>query len=153
MTPDELQAIEERESKATPGPWEVRADRLSPNGAFESEFGLSSPTVIVHSVQTAWDHGQLNGRLVITPLARTPYFHETHVVAMRADDAVFVAHAREDVPKLLAEVERLSMMLRRDQALLGDVLDFIGIDDYGRRRDELCARLRVALGTEPGEQE
>ncbi|WP_336638443.1 hypothetical protein [Lysinibacillus fusiformis] len=47
-------------------------------------------------------------------------------IPLRPSDATFIAHAREDVPALIAEVERLLQQLEKANGLLGwahDVLD------------------------------
>ena len=77
MSDAELQAIRERCEKATPGPWEVYDDKKHPY----QNGGL------VASDDCLWG-GYDNG--------------------MPDDDTIaFMAHARADVPALLAEVERL----------------------------------------------
>jgi len=47
-------------------------------------------------------------------------------IPLRPEDAAFIARAREDVPALVAEVERLRQQLEKAEGLLGwahDVLD------------------------------
>ena len=46
----------------------------------------------------------------------------------RKEDAYFVAHAREDIPRLVAEVERL-------QAALEELAEFYGWGEYGGQDD------------------
>jgi len=80
MNAEQLNAIKERAEKATPGPWFFdvgRKERLD-----------CRPAVIEHF---DYDHG------------------ESFIHGDIADitDAEFIANAREDVPALVAEVERL----------------------------------------------
>ena len=77
MTPDRLAEIKARVEAATPGPW-------------RSEYsGATGPVVMDDEARTALDH-----------IARCPHFR-SH------SDAEFIAHARTDIPDLLAEVKRL----------------------------------------------
>ena len=46
----------------------------------------------------------------------------------RREDAYFVAHAREDIPRLVAEIERL-------QAALEELAEFYGWGEYGGQDD------------------
>lgn len=83
MTDDELKAIEERAKAATPGPWDCT-------------YGGSS----------AWSVGpesdpQLN------PVAHVRSRNE----GPEGADATFIAHARQDIPALSAEVRRLRGLL------------------------------------------
>lgn len=39
------------------------------------------------------------------------------------DIAEFIAHARDDIPKLLAEIDRLKEQLREDELLIRDLLN------------------------------
>lgn len=82
MTPDELGAIKARADAATPGPWET----------------LVAGTGIRGGVPYAW-LGPVKGDRVMPVLER----QNAGTVA----DAEFAAHARTDVPALVAEVERL----------------------------------------------
>lgn len=82
MTNDQLEAIRKRAEAATPGPWEVWT------GCSWRRIGSS---------RTA--------REVILPTNHPSDNHPD--LSMREEDGEFVAHAREDIPALLAEVERL----------------------------------------------
>ena len=75
----DLEAIKKRVVAARPGPWEIVPD---PMNAFLQEKG--SPNTFARL------NGLSGGR------------------EQAAADAEFIAHAREDVPALLAELERLS---------------------------------------------
>jgi hypothetical protein len=79
MTDEELQAIEARANAATPGPWEVFAER-----------------------EVSTEHKALMGCT-----------HDGDGVFYEREDAEFVAHARADIPALVAEVRRLRGALGR----------------------------------------
>lgn len=72
MTEQQLQAIKERASKATPGPWKVE------NSRYEGRFNAAS-------VDENYD---------------------LPACLMGIEDAEFVAHARQDIPALIAELEQ-----------------------------------------------
>ncbi|WNO29677.1 hypothetical protein [Bacillus phage SDFMU_Pfc] len=78
MNPEQLNAIEERVVKATPGPWIVEESR------YEGRFNAAS-------VDENYD---------------------LPACLMGIEDAEFVTHAREDVPALIAEVERLHEVIK-----------------------------------------
>ena len=82
MTLD-LPAIRARAEAATPGPWSLQ----------ESNQGGA---ILLRGLEND------------NRLRRHP---QSHLQVVPEADAVFVAHAREDVPALLAEVERLSRNL------------------------------------------
>ena len=87
MTEAELAAIEERASKATAGPWTHE----------ESETRL-------HYVQSPsmWGHEtEYRGGIVLSSV------YQSHHIGLTPPDAEFVAHARNDIPALIAEIRRL----------------------------------------------
>ena len=81
MSEDELSAIEERAERATPGPWHAHRDADS--------IGLG-PIVFVHIPRADKDrsYALTNGE-------------------RENSNRDFIAHARTDVPALVAEVRRL----------------------------------------------
>jgi hypothetical protein len=92
MTPDQLAAIEARAQAATEGPWEsLRAGMLG--------------TRVVR-VDGEWD-GLVPDEFItmVTPALR------------KFDDADFIAHARTDVPALLALVREQRAAIERVRAL------------------------------------
>lgn len=84
MTPDRLEQIRERVSKATPGPWHGDHDEYG--CVVFGNYGWVCP-----GNGPAYDEDSEQGKA----------------------DAEFVGHARTDVPDLLAEVERLTAELAR----------------------------------------
>jgi hypothetical protein len=126
-----LQAIEERAKAATPGPWEVRPAEWSK----DSRCG---------GIVAADDTD-----IVITDSGTYP---------PEMPDALFIAHARLDIPALVAEVRRLQGKHERlRQGLLGmremgtdGVMDRTawGAEDFRkewllRRQEELAAFIRA----------
>jgi len=58
-----------------------------------------------------------NGETVLTPFVTK---HDIPILKMKNDDATFLAHAREDVPALVAEVEQLQAEIERVDALYSE---------------------------------
>ncbi len=136
MTDLDLDAIQQREQAATPGPWRVVMD------------DTERPTTVWREC-TSPDH----------PLDEDPgrdYVHddcrdgEIHAEPFfREADAEFIAHAREDVPALRREVERLrsdlTAMTRATVALTVDL--GASVDERARTRPVLVtARALLAAG-------
>lgn len=93
MSDLDLDAIKARCAAATPGPWEWDEYSESDNETVVAS-GLKTPDVIPDG---DWDAGA-----VLRPTAP----HVPSEVVMKRRDAEFIAHARTDVPALVAEVER-----------------------------------------------
>ena len=91
MTPERLAGIKARCETATPGPWvhEVTSDdqRVGPCAGHEDP----------------WDGGG--------PIVRAPVVRAWRKDPGMLQDFAFIAHARTDVPDLVAEVERLRAAL------------------------------------------
>lgn len=91
MTPERLAAIKARADAATPGPWKTGEDDFTKHTIYAAK---DRATIIVQRRDDSdmfWNS--------IIPLKQT------------FSDAAFIAHAREDVPALLEEVERLRKQL------------------------------------------
>jgi len=104
MTDDELKAIKDRCEKATPGPWYPVAtdDECSMNARY---VGTNSRGWPRHDQQVGMNGERAEETIAITLLQ---YPRVADVADERWDEnADFIAHAREDIPKLIAEVERL----------------------------------------------
>jgi len=120
MTDDELKEIEERASKATGGPWKFRHKEMNDKmhekakrmGGKVRQKDLwlwllcgpyrgpsDSPTFKEWS--DAWDYPH------IFHLEWRELKHKEKCGSMTVEDQDFIAHAREDVPKLIQEVRRL----------------------------------------------
>lgn len=117
MTADELEEIESRAYKATPGPWVDDPD--------------IRPTIKVYRIGMKdpggeWSHEYLNSKdklVQVGYIARIP----KHDKAMF--DSEFIANARTDVPKLVNEVRRLT---KENESLRGR-LDKEVVAEEGRK--------------------
>src|ERR1700743_2660751 len=83
-----LAEIRERVEKATPGPWEWTADRW--RGGYSGLSNDAGAEIVYPQTANDGDTG-------------AAWFEE-----MAEDDAALIAHARADIPFLLAEIERLT---------------------------------------------
>jgi hypothetical protein len=132
LTDEELSEIEDRTSKASPGPWVVEPD-LRPDVKNEEIFRA------VHELESAinvFRFIQKKDRekpraFVRSESPNTGYFGEGQIIKdmsknighvcelakfweenhSNIDDAEFIAHARTDIPKLIEEVYRLRILL------------------------------------------
>jgi hypothetical protein len=106
MSESELEEIANRASCATPGPWHVR--QLDDDWA-QSLVAVSTVPDTGHSERWPdFDH--------TTILAATLVQHPRYVdiADERWDEnAIFIAHARVDVPRLIDEVRRLRRLLSK----------------------------------------
>ena len=97
LTDAYLDAIEQRANAATDGPWDYDGC-----GEISQHFSLPEPWATV----------------VSTDVACMAYCYGGSAAgAERDEDAEFIAHARDDVPRLLAEVRRLQAADERVRAL------------------------------------
>lgn len=105
ITEERLKEIEARAKAAEAGPWDIDLldDRVEAVG------------------RKATDHGGENAWVLLSD--GSPY-------TLDRADAEFIAHARQDVPDLVAEVRRLRA------ALIERVYDKHGCEGCGRDRDE-----------------
>src|SRR5690625_2582875 len=85
LTDEELTAIRERAKKATEAPW-----------------GVDVPIEVCSECKNEYE-------IVESSVFLAPIVAESK----RGEDAAFIAHAREDIPKLLAEIERLRELLNK----------------------------------------
>lgn len=96
MNQEQLNAIKERVAKVTPGPWDI--DRNSDDDVFVTDI---------------WFNGADEGHAEI----------HGNDVASSIYNAEFIAHAREDVPALIAEIERLHELRKDDFLMLCEARD------------------------------
>lgn len=93
MTEDELKEIEARVNSATRGPWTTEA------GKYSGDNWLIGSIFVGNSLEDGEDYC-----VHIT----TDSIHASELgISDAKSDADFIAHAREDIPALLAEVRRL----------------------------------------------
>lgn len=93
LTQNELQAIKERAEKATLGPW--KADKCG--------GGVKTEHPEAQEVSGYWG-GSHNGVCNLNDGEYIENSNDKH-------DAEFIANARQDIPNLLAEVERLNAII------------------------------------------
>ena len=100
MTDQELAEIEAREKAATPGPWKwdptwgggaaTKKISISPNRILETAMAQCVNHIVIEETQTRTDH----------------FDWKAHT----KEDAKFIAHARQDIPALIAEIKRLKAL-------------------------------------------
>ena len=118
MTDLDLAAIRARAEAATKGPWEVCAFDSG-----HSKFEMSVSVITESAGDRICD---MDG------LGRT--WNEIDARDDGMADAEFIAHAREDIPALLAELDRLNATIGRVRDIHApiDALDF-GVNPRGNR--------------------
>jgi hypothetical protein len=120
MTEDDLKAIEARANAATPGPWATGAGKVEGGQVRELVIAPNDDVIV------AIAYGGFGN-----PVDRT------------SEDRKFIAHARTDVPALVAEVRRLRGVVER----LGSSEAFtipMSIDGDHPLAEELRTRLDFA---------
>jgi hypothetical protein len=110
-----LAEIKAREQAATRGPWEVKTNR-HPETTREAWGWIKGPCE-----NWCWTDRRSSSR----------------------HDAEFIAHARTDIPALLAEVEGLNCELSRIRSNAAD--DKKMLQKYNAAKDQQIAKLRKAL--------
>ena len=100
MTVEQLAAIEVRVSSATPGPWFTDDRNDGEIWAGEENPGCAKA-------------GDIHVADVFPVADLMEYYHASEVNDPWLANANFIAHAREDIPALLAEVDRLRAQLLR----------------------------------------
>lgn len=126
MTVKELEAIEKREQAAAKGPWELRDGIHTGNVKVDEAGGIRTKVPVariardgtpVLSDVVALPHAVVAGDrewlAAFTKASREKKIRMSMELFMTDEDAAFVIHAREDVPKLAAEVRHLRDLLRR----------------------------------------
>ena len=103
LTDAELAEIAAREQVATPGPWQIAEELLRPI----SDDVPAHPKLVSRNVCTVWNHPQAHAPLPIFRIANAPHHEPTIHPWLDPNDAAFIAHARTDIPRLLAEVRAL----------------------------------------------
>lgn len=101
MTKEQIDAIASRAAAAERGPWEV-----TNGGDNETSTFIDGP----------------EGDVLIRDWRGSGYLSEEYVW-VEEPNAEFIAHAREDIPALLAEVERLRGVLAKARAVTEDKVE------------------------------
>ncbi|MFF1480732.1 hypothetical protein ACFVYD_24825 [Streptomyces sp. NPDC058301] len=109
MTDDELGEIEELCSAATPGPWFVRA--LDDQSAMGLVTVSTTPDTGQSERWPSFDHREI----VAATLVQHPRYVDVADECWD-ENAAFIAMAREAVPKLVAEVRRLRILLSAEES-------------------------------------
>lgn len=106
MTAARRAAIKARSDAATPGPWVVDLPDWGECNGISSKNGtqILNAGSCIPDPQTAVDYGG-----TVHDWKEEIYDYGVH----KWDDAVFIAHARQDIPDLLAEVELWQRIARR----------------------------------------
>lgn len=106
---DWLDEIEQRATGAESGPWfaetEVLADGADPHGLRVSRTFVAKPDAVA-MVSTRLNHRDRDG--APRPDAERGRWRATQV---------FIAHARQDVPRLVAEVRRLRALVAEREGM------------------------------------
>jgi len=118
MTKEKLQEIKDRCEKATSGPWFVEGP-LSPE---EAGIPAGVSCSIIYEVAPATDIDPVD----IGYIAENC---EDPLTLYGTNNAEFIAHAREDIPLLIADNERLEALVKE----LQDYRQDVEVAIYGRR--------------------
>ena len=119
LTEERLVEIRGREKAATQGPWRAKSEALEAD-----ECG---------NVTAAMTYVSTNDKGICILYGRG------HDDANTQGDAAFIAHARQDIPALLDEVERLRAENERQKeviSFLGDAAKGLVCDEVERRKCE-----------------
>lgn len=114
MSDAELIEIETRASAATPGPWYAHAtdDNVFSNARYVS----LEPGEFRHDGKQSMDeesHDKADSEKVIAiTLLQSPQLADCDECE---ENTVFIAHARSDIPRLIAEIRRLRAMISEVQ--------------------------------------
>ena len=110
MTDQELREIHERAAAASPGPWFTRL--------LDDDYAMNLVAITnAASDEDSWSEPD-GSELVAATLVQHPRY-VCHDDGRWDENADFIAHAREDVPRLLAEVARLRSLLEPPAPPLG----------------------------------
>ncbi len=111
----DLAAIADRVAKATPGPWRWTG-KYDPSTECYDDGDLSNPEIAKSWHKTDWrNESTWHGGAVLRGFgAHSDYDY----LAVSPADAEFIAHAREDMPALLARVQSLETAIRLALELL-----------------------------------
>ena len=105
-----LAPIKARADAATPGPWRAGRSDMTSYGGYDGE-----PFKNVYG-PNKYEHPNIPGEMVPESVARgeTDLCHE---------NAAFIAHARQDIPTLIAVIEKLDAALREFQTCAWDEIE------------------------------
>jgi hypothetical protein len=110
MTDVELDEIARRADAATSGPWHVRF--LDDDYAANLVAVSTTPDTGRGEWWPNFDHATI----VAATLIQHPHRYVDVADARWDENAAFIAHARSDIPRLIAEIRRLRELLPRERA-------------------------------------
>jgi hypothetical protein len=115
--PLDLEDIKKRIKAATPGPWAWEAYGEKEN-AYHIGVALDkNDKQLSGMVQT--ERYDEDADIFVEDVLWRESLGDQSGATVNYDDAEFIAHAREDIPALVAEVERLSDIIDKRDAILG----------------------------------
>ena len=133
MTPKQLAEIKARVEAATPGPWEFETDSDIDGFSYvEWVEHIISKSVTIERYKHTYPGRQY--QIIIASMTE----NETQGKEEFAN-ATFIAHARQDVPALVAEVERLRGRIAEIEQNWRDVSKSKTFRLHYRETMELCA--------------
>jgi hypothetical protein len=110
MTDAELVEIEARAAAASDGPWRIHLGGLPIDDGDALAGDGEAPDGAAHESRFVADFGRW---WVLSEDPDEDWVVHGNVGRWHGRDAIFVAHAREDIPRLLTEVRRLRAELDR----------------------------------------
>ena len=135
----ELTAIAERAEVATPAPWHVR--HLDDTHA-TSLVAISTTPDTGHGER--WPEFE-HGEIVAATLIQNPRYVDVRDQKWD-ENAAFIAHARQDLPRLLGEITRLRDLAERIAALAhGEHASGTHAEDWQACTHDMCAGVRREL--------
>ena len=157
MTLD-IAAIKARADKATAGGWIViettHPYKFTPSRPEFKGEGFH----VERRIATAWDHPQLKDKYPLVNIATgigTPESGAVHMCSIEADDADFIAHARTDIPALIAALEASEaarVKAEQERDALKDCEESAyqrGVSDERKRAEKAEFAARRALESKP----
>jgi hypothetical protein len=101
MLDDEFDNIRRRADAATPGPWRVEF--------VDDTYAMNFVAVTTGELREDWPED--SAQVVAATLVQGPERYASIADGRWDENARFIAHAREDVPRLLDEISRLRSKL------------------------------------------
>lgn len=129
MTEERIAEIRGREKVATQGPWRAKCEILEADECGNATAEMTYVSTNDKGICILYGRG--------------------HDDANTQEDAAFIAHAREDIPALLDEVERLRAENERQKeviSFLGDAAKGLVCDEVERRKCEQQEDLSLKNG-------
>jgi hypothetical protein len=103
MHDDELDAIRRRADAATPGPWRVCF--------VDDTYAMNQVAITTAEIHEDWPRD--SAKVVAATLVQGPERYASIADGRWDENAEFIAHSRDDIPRLLAEIVRLRAELGR----------------------------------------